>query len=148
MEVLSTAFEDGDNIPFRYTCDGSNISPPLTFNDIPDEAVSLALMVEDVDSPGEIFYHWVVWNIPKDCDEIEEGKIPEGACEGLNSSEAPGYIGPCPESGIHRYYFKLYAMAQFLNLPNITTGDELEEAIEGRILEYGEMIGFYGKQSS
>lgn len=148
MEILSTVFEGGDSIPFRYTCDGQNTNPPLTFNDIPKEAVTLALIIEDVDAPGEIFYHWVIWNIDPSCDEIEEDHVPEGSCQGVNSNEKKGYTGPCPDSGIHRYYFKLYALSHGLDIPEGTTGDELEEALEGMILDYAEMIALYGREAS
>lgn len=146
MEIVSTVFDDGDNIPFRYTCDGLNINPPLTFNNVPAQTACLALIVEDVDSP-EIFYHWVLWNIDPKTDEIDEDQCPEGATQGLNSKELNGYSGPCPETGTHRYYFKLFALGSGLDIPESTTGEELEEAIEGLILDYTELMVFYGRQT-
>src|SRR5438034_496210 len=110
MTISSAAFRNNSPIPSKYSCEGDNISPPLFLKNVPSHAKSLTLLVEDPDAPTGLWVHWVVINIPLSVRMFEEGKAPEGAVEGINSSDTKGYQGPCPPSGTHRYLFKLYAL--------------------------------------
>jgi Raf kinase inhibitor-like YbhB/YbcL family protein len=139
--VNSSAFENNKVMPSKYTCDGDNISPPLTIEGIPEEAKTLALIVDDPDAPMGTFDHWVVWNIQLS-GKIVENSIP--GIEGLNSAMHRGYMGPCPPSGTHRYFFKVYALDAGLDLnPKTTRKKELEKAMQGHVLAKGELIGLY-----
>lgn len=144
MNIISPSFKPGEEIPTEYTCDGENISPPLEFYDVPKNAKSLALIVDDPYAPTGLFTHWIVWNIDPKLPEIEEGELANGAVEGVNSADRTGYTGPCPPSGTHHYYFKLYALSDLVDLPNSATRDELEVAMEELIIAKAEMVGIYG----
>lgn len=141
MVLASSAFAGGAMIPARYTCDGVDVSPPLTIANLPAEAVMLALIVDDPDAPGGTWDHWVEFNI------AVTNAIPEDAGTigtlGANSWGETGYRGPCPPSGTHRYFFKLYALDAELDLPPSATKQQLEQAMEGRILAQTELIGLY-----
>ncbi|HJW28075.1 MAG TPA: YbhB/YbcL family Raf kinase inhibitor-like protein, partial [Saprospiraceae bacterium] len=117
LQVTSTAFESQSMIPSKYTCDGQNINPPLDIDHIPDHAKSLALIMDDPDAGGGMFVHWVVWNIPITL-HLQEHSIP--GTEGMNDSRRVHYGGPCPPSGTHRYFFKVYALDATLDLPPST----------------------------
>lgn len=143
MELKSAAFEHNSDIPVKYTCDGENISPPLSILAVPEEAKSLVLIVEDPDAPVGTFCHWVVWNIFPQVREIPEGSVPEGAIEGLTDFGKVGWGGPCPPSGTHRYFFKLYALDTVLNLPGGASKDQLQQAIEGHFVGEVELVGLY-----
>jgi Raf kinase inhibitor-like YbhB/YbcL family protein len=111
MSLTSTAFADNGPMPVQYTCDGDNISPPLAIDGAPEGTAALALMVIDIDVPGrDGFVHWAVANISPAADEVPEGTVPIGGVEGPTSRGQPGYFGPCPPSGTHRYVFTLYAL--------------------------------------
>ncbi len=139
--VKSPAFKNNQMIPSKYTCDGQEINPPLTIEDIPPETESLALVLEDPDAPRGTFDHWIVWNIAP-TGKIEENSVP--GVVGLNSSGEPEYNSMCPPSGTHRYFFKVYALDTKLNLkPWLTRKKELEKAMQGHILAKGELIGLY-----
>jgi len=142
LEVSSDAFKANDWIPSLYTCDGKNINPPLRIDHIPDEAKSLALIMDDPDAPGGMWVHWVVWNIPV-THEIQENKIP--GIEGMNDSKRNHYGGPCPPSGTHHYFFKIYALDTVLDLPAKTKKEDLEKAMQPHIVGFGEIIGLYKK---
>ena len=142
LTVSSTAFEQFGNIPAKYSCEGQEINPPLTIGDIPAETKTLAIIVDDPDAPNGTFDHWVVWNIPPG-KVIAENSIP--GMEGNNSSGKKGYKGPCPPTGTHRYFFKVYALDTELDLKEGTSKKELEGAMNGHILGYGELIGTYRK---
>lgn len=143
MKISSTAFEQNGQIPKKYTCDGSDVNPPLKFEGIPSEAKSLVLIVDDPDAPVGTWVHWVLWNIDPKTSEIKENSVPKGAKQGMNDFRKHDYGGPCPPSGTHRYFFKLYALDITLNLgPNATKRD-IESSIEGHILDKAELIGFY-----
>ena len=143
MKISSTAFEHNRQIPKKYTCDGSDVNPPLKFEGIPAEAKSLALIVDDPDAPVGTWVHWVLWNIDPKTTEIKENSVPKSAKQGMNDFRKHDYGGPCPPSGTHRYFFKLYALDTFLNLgPNVTKND-IEFSIEGHILAKAELIGLY-----
>src|SRR3989338_3833248 len=140
MTITSTAFRHNQLIPPKYTCDGENISPPLAISDIPSAAKSLALIVDDPDAPGGIWVHWLMWNITPETTRIEAGMAPLGATEGTTSFGKPGYCGPSPPSGTHRYFFKVYALDAMLNLLSGADKDELEHAMEGHILARAEIV--------
>lgn len=149
MQITSAAFENGGRIPEKYTCDGENINPPLAFFGVPDNAKSLALIMNDPDVPLDIkpdgnYTHWIVWNIPPDVKKIEEGNLP-GGIEGKNSSGGVGYTGPCPPDKEHRYFFTLYALDKELNVdPETTIREELLSLMRGHIINSHELMGVYG----
>lgn len=140
MKITSTAFKNGANIPAKYTCEGKDISPPIEIGKIPQDAKSLALVVEDPDAPGKTWIHWVVWNIPVKR-EIAEGEIPGD--QGINDFKRNSYGGPCPPSGTHRYFFKVYALDQLLEIDKGSTLGQVQKAMEGHILGFGELMGLY-----
>jgi len=142
MKISSSAFADGKSIPSKYTCDGADTSPPLSIEGVPPGAKSLALIMDDPDAPGGTFDHWIVWNIDPKTTAIAEGQSPKGIT-GRNGFGKDGYGGPCPPSGEHRYYFKLYAMDMTLNLPPSSKKADLEKAMKGHTLADGQMMGRY-----
>lgn len=143
LTLSSTAFAAGGMIPSKYTCDGANINPPLDIQDIPDGAKSLALIVDDPDAPVGVWVHWVVWNIPV-TKFIKENIVP--GKEGLNDFRKRHYGGPCPPSGTHRYFFKIYALDTSLDLTDDSNKAGLEKAMGGHVLASGELIGLYKRQ--
>lgn len=143
LTVLSAAFQHEGNIPPLYTCDGENINPPLEIHGIPEETQSLVLIVDDPDAPGGTFDHWVVWNIPP-ANAIGQDGSP--GLEGLNSLNKRGWTGPCPPDGVHRYYFKVYALDTLLDLPAESRKADVEKAMEERIVARGELMGRYERQ--
>ena len=114
LTVKSSVFEPNKPIPKKYSCDGKDINPPLSIEGIPKEAKTLALIMDDPDAPSGTFDHWVVWNIPASTNQIGEDTVP--GIEGMNGARQQGYMGPCPPSGTHRYFFKVYALDTELNL--------------------------------
>jgi len=142
IKVFSSAFESNSTIPRKYTCDGENINPPLEFANIPEETESLVLIMDDPDSPMNPFTHWVVWNI-EPVAKIDEDSIP--GIEGINNFRKIGYGGPCPPSGTHRYFFKVYALDRQLELKAGAGRKELENEMIGHIIAEGELMGKYGK---
>jgi len=145
MEISSSAFANNENIPAKYTCDGDNISPPLTFANVPENTKSLVLINNDPDAPAGTWVHWTVWNIDPTTTEVAENKIPKNGDEGMTSFGFRHYGGPCPPSGTHRYFFKLYALDTSLELDTGSTAVDLETAIDGHILEQTELIGLYSR---
>ncbi|MEA2020366.1 MAG: YbhB/YbcL family Raf kinase inhibitor-like protein [Patescibacteria group bacterium] len=129
MRITSSVLEKEQYIPQKYTCNGAGISPPLEIEDIPPEAVSLVLVMDDPDAPGGTFTHWLVWNVSADTSKIEENSLPAGAVEGINSSGEVGYYPPCPPSGVHRYFFRLYALKDQIDLESGAQRSKLEEAM-------------------
>jgi hypothetical protein len=146
MQLTSPAFEDKEKIPEKYTCDGENVNPPLVFSDIPEKTQSLALIVDDPDAAAGTWVHWLMWNIDPGIRGIKEDDIPDTAIEGTTSFGSVGYGGPCPPSGTHRYFFKLYALDTTLDLPESALKEDLEVAMEGHILDEAELIGIYHKR--
>jgi Raf kinase inhibitor-like YbhB/YbcL family protein len=146
LTITSTAFADKTAIPARYTCDGQDINPPLTFGAVPAGAKSLALIVDDPDAPVGDWVHWLVWNIPPQVREIRENSVPGGAVQGLNDWKRNRYGGPCPPGGTHRYFFKLYALDTSLNLAATTTKSALEHALEGHVIAKRELMGTYRRK--
>lgn len=142
MRLTSTEFVDGGTIPTRYTCDGEGISPPLEIADVPAGAQTLALICDDPDAPSGIWDHWLVWNIPSTITHIPAGGA-AGGQEGMNSWPKQGYGPPCPPSGEHRYYFRLYALDTRLDLPSTAGRQQLEAAMAGHLLERAELMGRY-----
>ncbi len=151
MELKSAAFQPGSLIPAKYTCDGQDISPPLNWPDPPAGTESFALISDDPDAPVGIWVHWVIWNIPAGTRALEENlpkmaSLPNGAKQGTTDFRRIGYGGPCPPSGTHRYFFKLYALDTTLNLPASTIKKDLEKAMDGHILGQAELIGKYQRR--
>lgn len=143
MEIKSSAFQHNKNIPSKYTCDGRNINPPLQFSDIPENSKSLVLISDDPDAPMGTWVHWIIWNIDPKTTEIAEDSVPGGVIEGTTSFGETGYGGPCPPSGVHRYFFKLYALDIKLDLPSSAKKEDLEKAMQNHILASAEIIGLY-----
>lgn len=146
MEILSDAFENMGKIPKKYTCDGDNISPPLLFENIPKKAKSLALIVDDPDAPAGTWTHWIMWNIDPQKTGIAENSIPPEAVEGTTNFGKPGYGGPCPPMGEHRYFFKLYALDCEIKLPDSASVSNLEKEMENHILDKAEIYGTYERR--
>ncbi|MBU0612907.1 YbhB/YbcL family Raf kinase inhibitor-like protein [Patescibacteria group bacterium] len=146
MEISSSEFLNNGMMPSKYTCDGENISPPLRVSEIPTSAKSLAIINDDPDAPAGDWVHWVVWNIDPDTMDIVENCVMEGAVEGKNDFGDNGYGGPCPPSGTHRYFFKVYALDSRIDLDKSHGKKELEEAIKGHVLEQAHLIGLYALQ--
>jgi Raf kinase inhibitor-like YbhB/YbcL family protein len=145
MKITSSAFQEGGNIPSKFTCDGGDRSPPLQIAEIPSSAKSLALIVDDPDAPSGLFTHWIVWNISSQTSEIAEGSAPNGV-QGTSDFGKSGYGGPCPPSGTHRYYFKIFALDRELNLPSGTKRNQLDAAIKGHVVARGELMGRYSRK--
>ena len=146
MQISSPAFDDA--MPSKFTCDGFDVSPPLSISGVPSTAVSLALIVDDPDAPDPaapkmVWDHWVVWNIDPDVRDVPEGAAPGGGVEGKNSWGRNDYGGPCPPVGTHRYFFKLYALDVALGLPTDSSKMDVEMAMRGHVVDEAEMIGTY-----
>jgi Raf kinase inhibitor-like YbhB/YbcL family protein len=155
IQVLSTAFHQGETIPVQYTCDGNNVSPPLHWDSVPEDAQSLALVCEDPDAPAGVFVHWLIFNFPPIVSNLPEALpttgtlVESGASQGRNDFNNIGYDGPCPPPGnLHRYYFRLYALDTRLRLPKGATKYELARAMEGHILATGQLMGTYKRRES
>ncbi len=151
MEITSSAFSHKQQIPSKYTCDGDDISPPLSWNEPPAGTQSFALICDDPDAPVGTFVHWVWFNIPADTREISESISNEanpsvGGVQGKNNFGKLGYGGPCPPGGNHRYFFKLYALDTQLSLEAGANKTQVLEAMEGHILANAEIIGMYQRK--
>lgn len=145
MKFLSPAFKHNEYLPSKYTCDGDNLNPPLSIDKVPENAQSLVLIVDDPDAPRGTWLHWTCWNIDPKTTQIPENSVPQGAVEGMTDSGATGYSGPCPPSGTHRYFFKLYALDRKLDLPHGAPLNELLKVIDNHIIEKVEFIGLYSR---
>jgi len=151
MNLTSSAFTHGAMIPKKYTCDGRDISPPLSWSDPPEKTESFALIMDDPDAPMGTWVHWVLYNIPATARSLSEGvptdaELPDGSRQGRNSWHRIGYGGPCPPSGTHRYFFKLYALDTKLNLASGVTKEELLQAMAGHIVAQAELMGRYSRR--
>lgn len=147
LTLESPDFKLNTMIPTKYTCNGDNISPPLTWQDVPTNTQSLALIVEDPDAPEGVWTHWVLFNIPPALNHLEAGSsIPTGAARGKNSWGDLEYKGPCPPVGAHRYIFKLYALDKTLDLGDGTTNDLVMQAMTSHVLGSSELTGLYQKE--
>ena len=141
LSVTSPAFENNKLIPAKYTCDGDDVNPPLTIEGIPEGTKTLALIVDDPDCPTGTWDHWIVWNIPATASKIEENTIP--GTEGMNDFRRRSYGGPCPPSGTHRYFFKVYALDAKLDLSPTSRKRDVEKAMQDHVLAKGELVGLY-----
>jgi Raf kinase inhibitor-like YbhB/YbcL family protein len=146
MTLTSLAFRNGELIPSTFTCDGADVNPALNISNVPTEAKSLALIVDDPDAPGGMWVHWVVWNIDPKTREIKENSVPRGVKQGVNDFRKTPYGGPCPPAGTHRYFFKLYALDTMLDLGPDTTKGALEKAMKGHVLAQAELMGKYKRK--
>jgi hypothetical protein len=145
MKITSSAFQQAANIPSKFSCDGPNTSPPLQISDVPTEAKSVVLIVDDPDAPTGLFTHWAVWNISPQTNTIAEGSTPKGV-HGTNDFGKSGYGGPCPPSGTHRYYFKVFALDRELDLPVGAKRSQLDAAMKGHVIAQGELMGRYSRK--
>jgi Raf kinase inhibitor-like YbhB/YbcL family protein len=150
MQITSSAFGQHQAIPTKYTCDGENLSPPLAWSGVPSGAKSLVLIVDDPDAPDPVhptmtWVHWVLYNIPPTASGLAEGlkKLPPGTLEGINDWKRTGYGGPCPPTGKHRYFHKLYALDTLLEGLHHPDKAALEKAMLGRSVAHAELIGVY-----
>ena len=142
LTITSSVFKNKSVIPAKYTCDGEDVNPPLSVEGVPEGTESLILIADDPDAPMGTWDHWVVWDIPP-TKKIEENSVP--GTEGLNDFGKHSYGGPCPPSGTHRYFFKVYALDTKLDLPSNSRKRNVEKAMEGHILTKGEIIGLYSR---
>ena len=143
LRVSSPIFQNNQFIHPKYTCDGDDVNPPLRIEGIPGEAQALVLIVDDPDAPMGTWDHWVVWNIPP-VERIEENSVP--GIQGLNDFNKHSYGGPCPPSGTHRYFFKVYALDMKLNLNSNSRKKDVEKAMKGHILAEGKIVGLYRRR--
>jgi Raf kinase inhibitor-like YbhB/YbcL family protein len=146
LTISSPAFKHNEHIPSKYTCDGADVNPQLLIGNVPAGTKSLALIVDDPDAPRGTWVHWVVWNISPDTKEFREGAVPTGAHLGMNDFRKLDYGGPCPPSGTHRYFFKLYALDTVLSLGAKASKANLERTMQGHILAQAELIGLYQRK--
>jgi Raf kinase inhibitor-like YbhB/YbcL family protein len=145
MKLQSDIFSENGTIPVAYTCNGAGLQPPLKILGVPSGTKSLALIVDDPNAPMGVFVHWVIWNIDPTTTIIQNGKAPAGSVEGFTGLNKPGWIAPCPPTGIHRYNFKLYALNQSLSIPNTSNKADLVMAMTNHIIESTKLVGLYGK---
>lgn len=145
MKIFSSDFQNGEEIPARFTCEGENINPGLRFEDVPEAAKSLAIIMDDPDAPAGTFNHWISYDILPDTREILTGMEAPGVSI-INGGGKPGYMGPCPPEGRHRYYFRLFALDKTLAADKIGSRQDLEKAMEGHIIEAAEFMGTYQKK--
>ena len=151
IKITSSVFEDGGLIGAKYTCDGADMSPPLRWDVVPESTKSIALICDDPDAPMGTFVHWVIFGLPAETRELAENipsdeTLPNGAKQGKSDFGRIGYGGPCPPSGTHRYFFKIYALDTEVDLAAGASKRELVKAMEGHILGQGQLIGKYKRQ--
>ena len=153
LKLMSSSFSPDGRIPEKYTCEGDDISPPLSWSGAPPKTKSFVLIVDDPDAPDPddpkmTWVHWVLYNIPADATALPEGvgELPAGTCEGLNDWKRTGYGGPCPPIGRHRYFHKLYALDTVLPDLRRATKAGVEKAMKGHVLAHAELIGTYQKK--
>ncbi|MDB6122918.1 MAG: phosphatidylethanolamine-binding protein [Pedosphaera sp.] len=146
MKVISPAFQENETIPKKYTADDANISPPLHIEDVPGNAKSLAVVVEDPDAPTGTFHHWVLFNMNPRTSDIHENSVPVIATQGRNDFGQTEYGGPKPPSGEHHYFFNVYALDTVLGLPRGTTAEEVEKEMKGHIIDQATLMGRYARQ--
>ncbi len=146
MKITSPEFNNNGEIPVKYTCDGEGINPPLEFSDVPERTKELVLIMDDPDAPTGTWLHWTLWGIDPATSQIAENSVPSKAIQGKTSSGQNNYGGPCPPSGTHRYFFKLFALDTKLKLPSYSEKQDLEQAMAGNIIEQAELIGLYSRK--
>lgn len=142
--VSSQEFLNSGSIPIKYSCDGDNINPPITIDRVPGDAKSLVLIVEDIDVQRSPFTHWLVFNIDPTITNINENEIPN-ALEGTNDFNELNYKGPCPPTGSHKYYFRIFALDKTLDLQEGAKRTQIDAAMKGHIIGRGEVWGRYSK---
>jgi len=140
---ITSVFEHNTNIPSIYTCDGDDLAPELTITEVPDGTKELVLIVDDPDAPIGTFVHWVLYNIPPTTTKIDNRNLPKGAKQGHTDFGRNSWGGPCPPSGVHRYFFKLYAIDKTLEFKEGVKKRQIENEIEEHIIEKAELIGLY-----
>ena len=150
FKLTSTAFQEGQPIPRQYTCDGVNVSPPLEWSGAPPAAKTFAIICDDPDAPSGTWVHWVVYDLPAENIGLVENLPPTenlkaGGFQGTNDFGKIGYGGPCPPSGTHRYFFKIYALDNYLSLKVGATKAFVEKAMEGHIVAQGQLMGTYSR---
>ncbi len=148
MNITSPVFEEGASIPKKYTCDGNDISPPLVWSNLPEKTAALALINDDPDAPMGTWDHWILFNLPATVSGLKEAENTsqiKGIRNGRNSWGRTGYGGPCPPSGVHRYFFKLYALDTHLNLPEGSSKQALLKAMDNHILDQAQLMGRYSR---
>ncbi len=148
IQITSPVFKDGGTIPKKYTCDDLDVSPPIEWSNVPEGTISIAIVCDDPDAPMKTWVHWVIFNIPGDVTHLSENVSPEkelenGARQGMNDFHKVGYGGPCPPSGMHRYFFKIYALDTTLDLPAGISKSHLMIALEGHVLSEAHLMGTY-----
>jgi Raf kinase inhibitor-like YbhB/YbcL family protein len=155
IPITSNAFQEGEEIPTKYTCDGDDFSPALSWNNVPESAQTLALICEDPDAPTGAFVHWILYNLSPTATVLAEGVpatelLPDGSVQGRNDFKRIGYGGPCPPPGdnAHRYFFRLYALDTEIRLPAGAGREEFARAIEGHILAGGHLMGTYQRKQA
>jgi Raf kinase inhibitor-like YbhB/YbcL family protein len=146
FKVTSPVFDNNKDIPRRYACDGKNINPPFEIKNVPPQAKSLALLIDDLDAPRGTYVHWILWNIDPMVKEIKEDSVPEGAVQGTNDFKKRNYGGPCPPSRAHRYLFKVFALDRRLDLGSDSTKMDLQKAMKGHVIAEAQLIGRYKKK--
>jgi Raf kinase inhibitor-like YbhB/YbcL family protein len=143
ISVTSPAFQAGGDIPAKFTCNGANMNPELRISGVPNEAKSLVLIVDDPDAPHGLFTHWIAWNIDPKTTDIGENSAPAGGVQGANDFGKRNYGGPCPPSGTHRYFFKIFALDTRLDLKPSARRAELDAAMRGHTVAQGELMARY-----
>ena len=143
ISVTTPAFQGGGDVAAKFTCNGANVNPELKINGVPNEAKSLVLIVDDPDAPRGLFTHWIVWNIDPKATDIGENSAPAGGIQGTNDFGKRNYGGPCPPSGTHRYFFKIYALDSKLDLKPSARRAELDAAMRGHTHAQGELMARY-----
>ena len=150
LQLVSSAFSEGGQIPPQYTCDGKDASPPLSWSGVPEGARSLALVCDDPDA-SKTWVHWVIFDLPPAAKGLPEAvatraEVAGGGAQGTNDFRKVGYGGPCPPSGTHRYFFKLYALDKELKLSSKATKADLERAMKGHVLAEAALMGRYARR--
>jgi Raf kinase inhibitor-like YbhB/YbcL family protein len=146
MKITSSVFQEGGDIPLKFSRDGQDINPALRIEGTPSSAKSLLLIMDDPDAPVGLFTHWLVWNIDPKTTEIAEKSVPKGAVQGTNDYPTLGYGGPQPPSGTHRYYFRIFALDQTLDLKAGAKRAEVDAAMRGHVIAQGQLMGRYSKK--
>jgi Raf kinase inhibitor-like YbhB/YbcL family protein len=145
VKITSSVFQEGGNIPSKFTCDGSDTSPPLQITGVPSGAKTLVLIADDPDAPGGLFTHWLVWNIAPQTNSIAEGTAPKGV-HGTNDFGKSGYSGPCPPPGTYRYSFKIFALDRELDLRPGAKRSQVDAAMKSHVIAQGELVGRYARK--
>lgn len=146
MKITSPAFGNNQRLPARYTCNGEGINPPLKFSGVPPETQSLVLIADDPDAVSGTWVHWIIYNIDPSVREVSENSVPASGIQGSNSSGKPNYGSPCPPSGTHRYFFKLYALNKTLTIQGEANMETIQNAMKNSIISQAELIGLYSQQ--